>query len=249
MSTTTIALTSKVSLTTPASSPVSSQTKEKPLLDFYHEITCKCGKNSFIDDFKTPRDKSTEEQVCEDCGTLMKFLKIARCDCGNWEGVACLNPMEECDICNGSCDKMSDDDDNPECFNFIEQLKQRRDEKRGKDVNEAKLREVGQKIIELLTSLDLGEEPDEELVKDLKNMATSNDPGIPDEAKAMLTMMLMGGPVGDFGDEEDFNSDNDFDPLEDDNTDDHTDDTTDDHTDDHTDDNTDDHTDDHTDQE
>jgi hypothetical protein len=148
---------------------------------FYHEITCKCQKYSYIDNFKTPRDPKWEDYVCEECDTRVTFLKVRRCKCGNYEGIACLDPDEECDICNGNMEKADLDEPNPEFMEGIKPFLNRRDE--------ANRQEAGMKLMEVFTSLDLGEEPDLEVVKELKALMAKISDEMPEELKFLFALL------------------------------------------------------------
>jgi len=103
---------------------------DDPSKPFYHELTCECGKYSCIDDFKEEKKQQIEkakEQECDQCHTTLRYLKVLTCRCGNCTGVSCYDPNENCDICNGSMDIISEEDNNSEEFlSMINEFKEKR---------------------------------------------------------------------------------------------------------------------------
>lgn len=108
-----------------------SRDKSKP---FYHENKCRCGKLSYIDNFDkdSQQQKAANEKIkkqkCDVCRTQPIYLHCRTCLCGNCTCVSCYDPNEECDLCNGNIDKMSEDDDDVSegFWSFIDKFRKQR---------------------------------------------------------------------------------------------------------------------------
>ena len=97
-----------------------------------HTIHCPCKKTSYVDDFKATKQvkKLRANMTCPHCKGKVNLLETRTCRCGNVTCISCLDPNEQCDICNGNMDKLWEDPDankSPEFTEFIDTLKAKRD--------------------------------------------------------------------------------------------------------------------------